>query len=72
MKENSIAKILDLLPVRKQLFESEDEYTANIKDSRIPNSIINIDIIEKTSLLSSANKREREKKKFFEGNFNLD
>jgi hypothetical protein len=40
MKENSIAKILDLLSVRKQSFEFEDEYTTNIKDSRIPNSIM--------------------------------
>ncbi len=45
MKENSIAKKLDLLLIRKQLFGFEDEYTANIKDLRIPNSIGNIHII---------------------------
>ncbi len=55
-------EVLGLLPVRKDLFRFKDEYTANMRNSRIPNSISNIRITEKTSLLSSATKKERERK----------
>jgi len=56
-----LREALGLLRFRKKLFEFEDEYTASISDSRIPNSISNIRIIAKTHLLSSATTKVREK-----------